>query len=266
MTEVITSLQNDTIKLAVALKQKKQRDAAGLFVAEGVRLIEEVCSADWQVETCFYTEAVVSNKRAESLLNLLQEKPCRMVKVSEAVYHKMSDTEQPQGIMAIVKKGGHLLSTILAADKAFIVILDAVQDPGNLGTVIRTADAAGASGVVLTKGCTDLYSSKAVRATMGSLFHLPIVDGVSYDELIRSLQEKNIHMIATSLTSSSLYYEADFNQPVAVIFGNEGNGVSEELLCKANSRIFIPLLGRAESLNVAASAAVILYEAVRQRR
>ena len=266
MTEVITSLQNDTIKLASALKQKKQRDATGLFIAEGIRLIEEVCSADWQVETCFYTEAVAGNKRAELLLNLLQDKHCRMLKVSEAVYNKISDTDQPQGIMAIVKKREHLLSTILADEKPFVVILDTVQDPGNLGTVIRTADAAGASGVVLTKGCTDLYSSKTVRATMGSLFHLPIVDGVSYEELIHSLQEKNIHIAATSLTSSSLYYEANFNQPAAVIFGNEGNGVSEELLCKANSRIFIPILGRAESLNVAASAAVILYEAVRQRR
>lgn len=266
MTEVITSLQNDTIKLASSLKQKKQRDATGLFVAEGIRLIEEVCSADWQVNTCFYTEGVSGNKRAELLLDLLQNKHCRMLKVSDAVYKKISDTDQPQGMMAIVKKREHLLSTILAVEKPFIVILDTIQDPGNLGAIIRTADAAGATGVVLTKGCTDLYSSKTVRATMGSLFHLPIVEGVNSEVLIHSLQERNIHIAATSLTSSSLYYEADFDQPAAVIFGNEGNGVSAELLCKANSRIFIPILGRAESLNVAASAAVILYEAVRQRR
>ncbi len=265
MTEIITSLQNQTVKLAAALKQKKQRDVTGLFIAEGVRLLEEVHLADWQVEACLYTEAALQHKRTEKIIHELQDKGCRMLIVSEAVYLKVTDTEQPQGIMAIVKKKNQLLTRILQADCPLIVILDALQDPGNVGTVIRTADAVGASGVILTKGCADVYSSKAVRATMGSLFHLPIFDGISYEEVVSSLRIAGVNLFATSLASSNLYYEADFKKPAAVIFGNEGSGVHETLLNQADSAIFIPILGKAESLNVAASAAVILYEAIRQR-
>ncbi|MEG6586493.1 TrmH family RNA methyltransferase [Dendrosporobacter sp. 1207_IL3150] len=265
MSELVTSLQNTTVKLVVSLKQKKKRDEMGLFTAEGVRLIEEAVSSDWIIETCLYTEHSLNNDRVKGIINSLEDKACKMIKVSESVFDKISDTEQPQGIMIIIKKRSYTLNHMLASDNPLIVVLDSLQDPGNLGTVIRTADAAGATSVVLTKGCTDVYASKAVRATMGSLFHLPVVSGVNQDDLISFVSDNSINLTATSLSSSSVYFEADFSKPVAIVFGNEGRGVSDRLLDASNNKVFIPIFGAAESLNVAASAAVILYEAVRQR-
>ena len=146
-----------------------------------------------------------------------------------------------------------------------IVVLDGIQDPGNAGTIIRTADAAGCTGVVILKGATDIYAGKTVRATMGSLFHLPVWEGVAAGELITALRSANIGILATALQNADIYYQVDLKKPVAVILGNEGQGVGRELIDKADGCLTIPLVGAAESLNVAVAAGVILYEAVRQR-
>nr|NSL49736.1 RNA methyltransferase [Dendrosporobacter quercicolus DSM 1736]SDL49152.1 RNA methyltransferase, TrmH family [Dendrosporobacter quercicolus] len=265
MTGMITSLQNSTVKLAASLKQRKHREATGLFMAEGVRLVEEAIGSNWRIESCLYTEQALANQRVQAIINTLSARDCRLLAVSGAVYAKISDTEQPQGIMTLIRRNSQALSSVLDTDQALLVILDGLQDPGNLGAVIRTADAAGATAVILTKGCTDLYAGKAVRSTMGSLFHIPLVEGVIYEDLIHLLQEQDIALLATSLASARNYLAADYKQPVAIVFGNEGQGVNPVLLDKAEERIYIPILGRAESLNVAAAAAVILYEAVRQR-
>lgn len=266
MTAVITSLQNQIVKLAAGLKQRKNRDATGLFAAEGIRLLETALAAGWQSEYCLYTEQALANRRAQAVIDLLKEQNCRMITVSEAVYAKISDTEQPQGIMVLIRKQTPELPEVLKEKCPLLVILDSVQDPGNLGAVIRTADAAGATAVILTKGCTDLYAGKAVRATMGSLFHLPVVAGVDHETLTEILRSNDITLMASSLNSANSYWETDFTSPSAIVFGNEGQGVSQTLLDTAASRIYIPILGSAESLNVAAAAAVILYEAARQRR
>lgn len=265
MTETITSLQNTTVKLAASLKQRKHREAAGMFIAEGVRLVEEAIASNWQIEACLFTEQALSAKRVQAMLRTLTEKGVRTIQVSEPVYAKISDTEQPQGIMALIRTNSCTLQTALGTERPLLVILDGLQDPGNLGAVIRTADAAGATAVILLKGCTDIYAGKAVRATMGSMFHLPVVERVDHEALISLLEEKGIALLATSLDAARSYFTIDFKQPAAIVFGNEGQGVSRVLLDKAKERIYIPILGRAESLNVAASAAVILYEAVRQR-
>lgn len=147
----------------------------------------------------------------------------------------------------------------------FYVVLDGVQDPGNAGTIIRTADAAGASGVILTKGSVDIYDEKTVRATMGSLFHLPVVSGVSAEELTAWAKERGLQLYAAALdVAARPHFSCDFTKPTAIVFGNEGNGVSTELLAQAET-VYIPMYGTAESLNVGTSAAIVLYEAVRQR-
>jgi len=267
VTELITSPHNQIVKLAAALRQKKNRDETGLFMAEGVRLVEEAATSGWLIETCFFTERALSSERTRGLLDNLKAAGCRMIKVMDAIYDKISDTKQPQGIMVLVKKRSSDLAQLLSGPALpLIVVLDGIQDPGNVGTVIRTADATGCTGVVLTKGCADLFSAKTVRASMGSLFHLPVIEGLEYRDIVSFLVKNTINIVATSLDCSSVYFESDFKQPVAIVFGNEGKGVSEEMLDVANSKIHIPIVGRAESLNVAASAAVILYEVVRQRR
>ncbi|SDE61012.1 TrmH family RNA methyltransferase [Sporomusa acidovorans] len=267
MTECISSMTNKLIKETTSLKQRKYREKLELFLAEGVRLVEECVHADWPVATCIYTEEIAERERAKNIIDRLAVTNCRMVKVPAEIYKKISDTEQPQGIMAILKKRQFSVKQMLAGkDKLpLLVILDGIQDPGNVGTIIRTADAAGCSGVITLKGSADIYAGKTVRATMGSLFHLPVAEGMIYSDLITNLKQAGVSLLATCLQHSAVYYQADFKRPVALILGNEGQGISPELLSAADSRINIPLIGHAESLNVAVAAGVVLYEAIRQR-
>lgn len=267
MRDIITSSQNKFIKLAAALKQKKQRDELNLFVVEGVRLVEEAVASDWVVETCIYTTDALQNQRVRDVIIQLESKNCHMLEVPLPLYDKITDTKEPQGIMGIVKKYAYALTDVLVSEKKpFLIVLDELQDPGNVGTMIRTAVAAGCTGILLTKGCTDVFSNKAVRSSMGSIFHVPIVEGLTTNEVLSFAEKNGIEILATSLESSNVYFKVDFAKPVAIVFGNEGNGVNAQFLEHAQERLYIPLLGHVESLNVAASAAVILYEVVRQRQ
>ena len=267
MIEIITSQHNKFIKLAASLKQKKYRDELGLFIVEGVRLVEEAAQSDWLVETCIYTTTALEQGRVQAIVAGLGSKNCRMIEVPAFIYDKITDTKQPQGIMAIVQKHTCQLSDVLENEKKpFLVVLDELQDPGNVGTIIRTATAAGCTAILLTKGCTDVFANKVVRASMGSIFAVPIFEGMTHSEVVSCCTQYGIDILATSLESSNIYFKVDFNKPIPLVFGNEGNGVSRQLLEQSQDRLYIPLLGNVESLNVAACAAVILYEAVRQRQ
>lgn len=267
MIEVIASNQNSLIKLAASLKQKKYRDETGVFSVEGVRLVEEAIQADWEITACLVTKKALEQSRVQKIITQLEERHCRLAELSETLYAKITDTDQAQGIMAIVRKKEYFFKDWVTEERQpLIAVLDNVQDPGNVGALIRTADAAGCTAVIMTPGSADLFSPKTVRATMGSLFHLPVINKVSTAELVTHLSQFQIQLIATALTSAKPYYEVDLTGPTAIIFGNEGNGVSDELLHHAASRLFIPLYGKAESLNVAAAAAVIFYEIARQQR
>lgn len=266
MTEIITSPQNKLIKEAAALKQKKYRDQLGLFAIEGVRLCEAFAASAWTGETCLYTREVAESSRGAAVIAALTAKNCRLAEVSAAIYDKVTDTEQPQGIMVIAAKRRYSCAELVSVRRApLIAVLDGIQDPGNVGAVIRTADAAGCSGVVLTTGCADLFAGKTVRATMGSLFHLPIVDGLDRSELLATLTKAGIPLFATAPESATVYHRTDLTGPAAIAFGNEGQGMSPELLDGSALKLYIPIYGAAESLNVASAAAVVLYEAARQR-
>ena len=266
MTEIIASPHNSLVKTVASLRQKKYRDELGLFTVEGVRLSEEIVAAGWPVESCVYTAAAADDSRAAVLLDALRGKRCRLVQVSDQIYAKISDTQQPQGIMLVAAKRTVSFADVLArSPRPLIAVLDGIQDPGNAGTIIRTADAAGCSGVVMLRGCADPYAGKTVRATMGSLFHLPVVANMASDDFLRDLAAVAIPLIATDLTGATVYSAARLSGPAAIVFGNEGAGVGAELLAKAAERIIVPIYGKAESLNVATAAAVILYEAARQR-
>ncbi len=267
MIEIITSPQNQLVKTAAALRQKKYRDELGLCAVEGVRLAEELIAAGWPAEICIFTAVAAGKPRAAKILGLLAERRCRLAQVPDTVYAKITDTQEPQGIMLIVPPRKAAISDILTRPGApLIAVLDGVQDPGNAGTAIRVADAAGCSGVILLKGCADLHAGKTIRATMGSLFHLPVVEDLTRRELVAALAAAGIPLAAATLDGATAYTAADLTGPVAVVFGNEGQGVSGELVTAAAARIAVPIYGKAESLNVASAAAVILYEAARQRR
>ncbi|MCX7781335.1 MAG: RNA methyltransferase [Negativicutes bacterium] len=267
MIERITSHQNRWVKLTASLKHKKYRDETGLFVAEGVRLVEEAVQSDWEIEACLFSVSVLASERGGKLIAELEIRGSKLFEVSEEIFNKLSDTENPQGILTLIRKKTYMLEDVMAASEAaLIIVLENIQDPGNVGALLRTADAAGCSGAVLTKGCADIFGGKTVRSSMGSMFHMPIATAVESAELLTALKQRGILLLATSLATRNLYYNVDMKRPAAIVFGNEGGGVREDILRAADELMYIPIYGKAESLNVAASAAVILFEAGRQRR
>ncbi len=264
MSSEIVSISNKKIKLAAGLKKRRQREKTGLFAAEGIRLCEMAAKSDWQIEFGFYTSEIMASNRGRELLQEIKNK-CQLSEVPVDIYKKVSSTETPQGIMLVLKQKNSLLAELKAVSKPLYVVMDGVQDPGNAGTIIRTADAIGADGVIMLKGSVDVFSDKTVRSTMGSLFHLPICTDVTHDELLEFAQLNKIVLYATALDAAAEpHFAQNFNAGCAIILGNEGNGVSEYLLAEAK-KTYIPMYGQAESLNVGVSAAVVLYEAVRQR-
>ena len=265
MTEIVTSLQNLAVKQVVALQQKKRRDESGLFVVEGVRLVEELLASNWEIEFGLFTEAAAKQQRAAAVIAEANCR-CRMTAVSDSVFTKVSETDHPQGILMVARQVTLSLERLLEASQPLIMVIDGVQDPGNMGALLRTADAVGADGVVVTDGSADPYNGKALRASMGSLFHVPLSVGVTRENLLVTLRKTGVRLYATALEQADEYLQANYQGSLAVIFGNEGQGVSEKLLSGAEKNLHIPIYGRAESLNVVVAAAVIMYEAARQRR
>ena len=265
--EVILSPTNKKIKQVASLKQKKHRDESGLFTAEGIRLAETVAASGEKIIFCIIAASALQSERVRKIVEQIEKNGCPCYQVSEDIYHKISDTKEPQGILLVLEKKQPLLADlVLKNEQPFLVVLDEVQDPGNMGTIIRTADAAGCDAVILTGNCADVYAPKAVRATMGSLFHLPVLSGVAVSELAEFLENQKIPLFITMLDEHSKpYFSEDMKSSVAIAFGNEGNGISEELSVYAKERLFIPMAGQSESLNVGTAAAVIIYEAYRQR-
>jgi RNA methyltransferase, TrmH family len=266
--EHIDSAANKKIRLASSLHLKKYRDQENLFVAEGIRLVEMAAKGkDWIPAFGFYTAAAAEQSRAQAVLESIEELRCPMYEISEALYKKVANTVGPQGLLLVLHKRQRMLSELLSPGNVpFIVVADGIQDPGNAGTIIRTADAAGCSGVIFMENSVDVFSDKVVRSTMGSLFHLPIVTGISKQALLSFCGQEHIRLFASTLASKAKYYFCmDYTLPTAFIFGNEGNGISAELLSAAEEKVYIPMFGAAESLNVAMAASVVIYEALRQR-
>lgn len=268
MIQQISSLDNALVKSSAALRQKKYRDDCGMFLIEGIHLVEEAIAADWLIEHLFLCREHFAADQLAELMNRLMSFGEKVIVVSAAVFNKMAETESPQGVLAVVRQQCRELSSAVPENDRpqapFWVVLDSVQDPGNAGTIVRTADAAGATGVILTPGCADLYSGKTVRASMGSLFHLPIYKA-SQQQCLAYFSVQRVPIYVADAKSAVNYTEVDLTDASAVVFGNEGSGVSEVFRKHAAAAIKIPIIGKAESLNVASSAAVILFEAARQR-
>jgi TrmH family RNA methyltransferase len=256
---MIESVHNPRIKKWAELLTKKGREKHSRFLIEGVRLVEEGIRSQAPIEAVIWE----SGKSFE-ILNALPPN-VEQWEVSEAVIKKLTDTENAQGIAAVVRMEQESAFDLNNKIPSLILLVDGVQDPGNLGTIIRSADAAGADGVILGKGTVDLYNPKVVRSTMGSLFHLPIITA-SLEEWIPRLKGAEYKIIATSLETDQLFSEINYSDKCAIIVGNEGNGVRRGILDLSDVKVKIPIYGKAESLNVGVAASLLLYEARRGRR
>jgi TrmH family RNA methyltransferase len=260
----LESLRNPTVREAIKVKEErslyKGATAPGerAFLIEGPHLLEMALGAGAGIGKVFYTEKF----KDKDLLGRLAQKGAAVFEITERILLRLSDTETPQGIVAVTSCAPSSLDEIKIG--GFIAVCDGVQDPGNLGTIIRTADASGAGAVVLLPGTCDAFMPKTLRASAGSVFNIPIV----YEEreaLIGKLKGMKMKLAVTLPDAKKSIYEADLSVPVAFVFGNETAGVSPELREASELRLRIPIRGRAESLNVAAASAVCLYEAMRQR-
>lgn len=253
MEHYIDSAQNKIIKEINSLKNKKNRDKKGLFVLEGERLVSEI-SNEWNVRYIAAAESFTGKTDAQ-----------RVYRINDSLFEKISDTVNPQGIMAVCEIKDFSTEDIDYNGNPFFVILENVTDPGNMGTIIRTADAAGADGVFVTKGCVDIYNPKVIRATMGSIFHLPVYRNVNGREIAEELKNRNIVTIGAHLKGEKTPYEINMKKGCAVIIGNEANGLSDEISREASYLVKIPMPGKAESMNAGIAAGILIYEAVRQR-
>lgn len=256
----LTGLQNPLVKAAAELKQKKYRQQRGEFLAEGLRTAEEAVAFK-AAQQLFYT--ATEDERTLRLLEQAAAMQVKLVCVSEAVMKKIADTETPQGIIAVCRMQEKPLEQLLASGR-MLLVLDRVGDPGNIGTMLRTADAAGVGGIILLKGTADIYAPKTVRASMGSLFHVPILSGVAEQEFIDNAKKAGYQILVTALDGADNLYQADLKGRLAFVMGNEAGGVSTTLLQQADKRVFIPMRGKAESLNVAMAAGIIMFEAMRR--
>lgn len=260
----ITSLQNPRVKQWAGLLEKKQRDKQQKYLIEGIHLVQEALTSEAAIECIVYS--LEQGMPAELERLSASHLDVEWIGVTDAIIAKCSSTETPQPVFAVVEKYGRdQLDELLAKSEALVVVVDGVQDPGNLGTIIRSADAVAADGIILGKGTVDLYNPKTIRSTMGSLFHLPIIEG-NLSDILSLAKERGARIVSTSLQADNSCYSYDFRPSSWLLVGNEGQGVSAAAEAWVDDRIIIPMPGKAESLNVAMATSVLLYEALRQRK
>ncbi len=258
----ITSISNPLIKEAIKIKKRHNIQSSLLF-AEGVHLVYAAAlSKLTSLKTVFVTDHFVYEGKNAEILALISSEKAYIV--TEKIFSILADTESPQGIAAVVDYNVLQLEQLQTSNIPLFVVCDAVRDPGNIGAIIRAADAFGADGVIVLPESCDPFNPKALRSSAGSLFNIPVVKA-DQDKLMKYFKLLGIRLYATSLLSENSISRIDMQKPLAIAFGNEAAGVRETLLKKSAGTFRIPIIGKAESLNVAMSASISLYEVMRQR-
>ena len=278
-TETITSAQNPKIKNLLLLQEKsKARREQGLFVVEGRRELEHCLEGGYRVKTIFYCPSIAGEGATEGVLSaeasaifsasaesIPSVSDVQYIEIPEQLYRKVAYRDSTEGIIAEVEYKALTLDDLQLPQNPLIMVLESVEKPGNLGAVLRSADAAGVDAVFICDPLTDLYNPNLIRASIGAIFTVPTV-AVSSQEAIAFLQERGIQILTAQLQDSSLYYDVDMQRGTALVMGTESTGLTPIWRKAASAHIRIPMLGRLDSLNVSVSAAILLFEAVRQRQ
>lgn len=260
----ITSIKNPIIKEIKSLYRKKKRIESKTFIIEGIKIIEEAIDNDYEIKNIVYTDKLFETRGGSDFFEKIKELE-KLVYVSENVFKEISDIENPQGILAVGKFEYNELVNIEFQDSPFLLLLDELQDPGNMGTIIRTADAFNIDGILITEGCVDPYNPKVVRATMGSIFRVPIYYISNAVEELKELRNKGIKVYSTALENSTSIFNVNYKEGALLVIGNESRGVSQDIYSISDGLIRIPMPGQAESLNAGVAASIIMYEAMKQR-
>lgn len=260
--EKITSLQNTRIKNIAKLSKTKERKSQELFILEGARELTLALSAGYEVDSIFICPELFAKTDYPHVLDNVSEH--YKYEVSEQVFEKVAYREGSDGLIALMKLKSHTLAELKVKKNPFIIVLEAVEKPGNLGAILRTADAAQADAVIICDPLTDVYNPNAIRSSVGCIFTVPVAVCTSSEALIW-LKQKGIISYAAELKASEWYQDVDYTTPSAIVMGTEADGLTEFWLNNADKRIKIPMRGKIDSLNVSVSTAVITFEAMRQR-
>lgn len=259
--QVITSKDNEIIKNIKRLKEKKFRIQEHKYLIEGIKLIEEAIAENADIDTIVVCEDCIKNQELDSKL-LYEVAKYNCIYVNERIFGLITDVKNPQGILAVIKKEEE--SQKINYDEDLIVILDQVQDPGNLGTILRTVDSIGLKQIIVAQGSGDMFNPKVVRSTMGAIFRVKVIESEDIQKTINEVKKHKFKIIATSLETNKSIYDVEYKKS-AIIIGNEANGVSKTLLDVSDELIKIPMLGKTESLNASVATGIVLYEYVRQK-
>lgn len=261
---MISSLTNQKVKQTVIWQNKaRQRKKDEIFLAEGFKMYSEA-PAEWVQEVYLSEDSLGKAKENTYIWKKLLQTGYEVV--SREVFARMSDTQTPQGILAVLKQPHYDLGELLQEKAPLFLILEDLQDPGNLGTILRTGEGAGITGVIMTSETVDIFNPKVIRATMGSIYRIPFIITDDIKKTICRLKEKNVRIYAAHLEGKEYYSSFSFLAPTAFMVGNEGNGLKKETADLADCYLKIPMRGKVESLNAAVASALLMYEALRQRQ
>ena len=256
---MITAASNQKVKNLVNLIQKsKARKEQNVFITEGIKMFQEADEAkikEVYVSESFYKRCVEREKIER----------CNFEILSDDLFKKVSDTQTPQGILCVMEQYHYTLEDLFQKEQPLFLILEDIQDPGNLGTMVRTAEGAGVDGIIMTKGTVDIYNPKTIRSTMGSVYRMPFTYTENLLEVMKELQKRNVKLYAAHLKGKQYYHQLDFKCGTAFLIGNEGNGLKDETANAADVYLKIPMEGKVESLNAEVASVILMYEAARQR-
>ncbi len=258
----ITSKDNEFIKHIKKLKDKKYRDQSKEYLIEGIKIIQEAIQENANIkQIVICDESENADLISRELMFEIAKHEC--ICVTEKIFNTITDVKNPQGILAIIEKTSKEENQI-DYDTDLLVVLDDIQDPGNLGTILRTVDSVGLSQIIVSKGTADAYNPKVVRSTMGAIFRVNIVECEDINETLKEIKANKFKTVVTSLKANKTIYEIDYKKK-AIIIGNEANGVKEEIINNADEKVKIPMPGKTESLNASVATGIVLYEYVRQK-
>jgi TrmH family RNA methyltransferase len=260
----LTSKDNSSVKQLRSLSDTKHRKMEKAFLIEGLKIVEEALRDDLGVRMVVASPSLIQH-HGKGVLKLAEGRQKQILWISDRLMDSLAESKTPQPVMAVVDMKQHSEEALLAHDAGLIVVCHQLQDPGNLGTILRTAEAAGASGVAIVSPSVDPYNPKAIRASMGSILRLPIATIADLPSFIQKAKKQSFQTVATVLAGDRFHYDIDFRRPTIVILGQEGSGLPADLMSSIDFQVRVPMAKTIDSLNVATAGAVILYEAVRQR-
>ncbi len=265
----ITSSQNPRFKQVIRLREKRERDETGLFLVEGYRELLRAAEADWKIDTLFISRDLFLGSNEESLISRLISKKTRLMTCPESLFKKMSYRDRPDGLLAIAKQQhfnlDDLSQRIKEKENPLIVVAESIEKPGNLGTILRSSNAVGLDGLIVCDRCTDIFNPNVIRASIGTLFSVPVIESTGR-EVLEWLKKHRIAVLAATPSAQTEFTEVDMKRPLAIAVGTEQLGLSDLWMNEAELQVKIPMCGVADSLNVAMAATLLMYEALRQRK